>query len=60
MVIDYDFRLGKSHLRGNGRRGLAALGIVLTLRAAMVGTVAISARPAAAYLLQLLQRLLGG
>ena len=36
MVIDYDFKLGKSHLRGTGLRGLAALGIVFTSRAALV------------------------
>ena len=34
VVTDYDFRLGKSHLRGTGCRGLAALAIVLTMRAA--------------------------
>ena len=59
MAIDYDFRLGRSHLRGQGWRGLAALGIVLTLRTAMVGSFAILAKTACTYLIQLLQRLLG-
>ena len=55
MVTDYDFRLGKSHLRGQGQRGLAALVIVLMLRAMMVGAIAISARIGALWLVQLLQ-----
>jgi hypothetical protein len=59
MVIDYDFRLGRSHLRGKGWRGLMALGLVVMLRAAMVGIVAISAKPFGVYLVQLLRGLLG-
>jgi hypothetical protein len=59
MVMEYDFRLKKSHFKGQGWRGLAALGIVLTLRTAMVGSVAILAKTACASLIQLLQRLLG-
>ena len=59
MVIDYDFRLGRSHLRGKGWRGLMALGLVVMLRAAMVGIVAISAKPVGVYLVQLLRGLLG-
>jgi hypothetical protein len=59
LVIDYDFRFGKNQLRGSGWRGLAALGIVLALRAGIVGVFAISAKYVGAGLLQLLQRLLG-
>jgi hypothetical protein len=58
VATDYDFKLGKSHLRGNGWRGLAALVLVLTLRAAIVGTVAVSARPGGVWLIQLIERLI--
>jgi hypothetical protein len=57
VVIDYDFKLGRSHLRGNGWRGLLALVLVLTLRAAIVGTIAISARPGGVWLVQLFEHL---
>jgi hypothetical protein len=57
VVIDYDFRLGKSHLRGAGWRGLAALAIVLTARAAIVGSIAVSAIPGGVWLLQLIAHL---
>jgi hypothetical protein len=57
VVIDYDFRLGKSHLRGNGWRGLAALAIVLTLRAAIVGAIAFSASPGGVWLARLIEHL---
>jgi hypothetical protein len=57
VVIDYDFRLGKSHLRGNGWRGLAALAIVLIARAVIVGAIAILARPGGVWLVQLLEHL---
>ena len=56
-MIDYDFRVGKNHLRGTGPRGLAALAIVVTVRAALVGMIAVSARPAGIWLVQLLQHL---
>ena len=59
MVIDYDLKLGNSQLRDRGWRGLAALGLLLALRAAMVGIVAVSARRAVSYLRQLVERLLG-
>jgi hypothetical protein len=58
VATDYDFKLGKSHLRGNGWRGLAALVLVLTLRAAIVGTIAVSARPGGVWLIQLIERLI--
>jgi hypothetical protein len=58
LVTDYDFRLAKSHLRGNGWRGLAALAIVLIARAALVGTIAFSARPGVLWLVQFLQHLI--
>jgi hypothetical protein len=57
VVVDYDFRLGKSHLRGNGWRGLAALAIVLTMRAAIVGAVAFLARLGSVWLIQLIEQL---
>jgi hypothetical protein len=57
MVIDYDFRLGKSHLRGAGPRGLAALAIVFASRAALVCLIAFSAKPAGIWLVQLLRHL---
>jgi hypothetical protein len=57
VVIDYDFRLGKSHLRGNGWRGLAALAIVLTVRAAIVAAIAFSARPTGVWIFQLIEHL---
>jgi hypothetical protein len=57
VVVDYDFRLGKSHLRGNGWRGLAALAIVLTVRAAIVGAIAFSARPGGVWLVEFIEHL---
>ena len=57
MMIDYDFRVGKNHLRGTGPRGLAALAIVVTLRAALVGMIAVSAKTGGIWLAQLLQHL---
>jgi hypothetical protein len=59
MVFDYDFTLGRQRLRGTGWRGLAALGIALSLRAAIFGFIALSARPTGAWLVHLLQPLLG-
>ena len=57
MVVDYDFKLGKSHFRGVGPRGLAALAIVLALRMALVGSIAISARALGLWLVQLAHQL---
>jgi hypothetical protein len=57
VVIDYDLRLGKNHLRGNGSRGLAALVVILSLRAAMVSAIALSAKSGAIWLVQLLWNL---
>ena len=59
VVGDYDFKLGKSHLRGKGWRGLVALGFVMTPRAATIGVFAIAAKPSGVWLLQLLQQILG-
>jgi hypothetical protein len=43
MANDYDFQIGKDHLRGGGWRGLVALVITLPFRApAMVGTLMVS------------------
>jgi hypothetical protein len=57
MIIDYDFKLGKSHFRGVGPRGLAALAIVLALRVMLVGTIAISTRAEGLWLVQLMHQL---
>jgi len=59
VVGDYDFRLGKSHLRGKGWRGLVALGFVMTPRAATIGVLAVAAKPSGVWLLQLLQQIFG-
>ena len=59
VVGDYDFRLGKSHLRGKGWRGLVALGFVMTPRSATIGVLAVAAKPTGFWLVQLLQRILG-
>ena len=59
MVVDYDFTLGKHRLRGTGWRGLAALGITLSLRAAIFAVIAISAKPERTWLVHLLQPLFG-
>ena len=57
MVIDYDFKLGKSRFRGAGPRGLAALAIVLVPRVALIGAIALSARAGGFWLLQLAHQL---
>jgi hypothetical protein len=57
VVTDYDFRLAKSHLRGNGRRGLAALAIVLIARTAIVGAIVLSARAGGVWLVQFIHHL---
>jgi hypothetical protein len=59
VVVDYDFQLGRNHLKGSGWRGLTALSIVVALRAGIIVIFAVSARPVGAQLIQLLQRLLG-
>lgn len=56
MPADYDFTLGKNRrLRGTGWVGLMALWSLLTL----VAVVGVSIEPAGAWLLQLLNSLLG-
>ncbi|HEX3414486.1 MAG TPA: hypothetical protein VHT00_22505 [Stellaceae bacterium] len=60
MVIDYDFRLGRSHLRGKGWRGLIALVMVLLLRAMIIAGIAISTRIGVHWLVQLLQHARSG
>jgi hypothetical protein len=57
VVTDYDFRIAKAHLRGNGWRGLAALAIVLIVRAAIVGVIALSARSGGVWLAHLVEHL---
>ena len=57
IVVDYDFRLGKNHLRGNGWRGLAALVIILSLRATIIAAIVFSAKPGSLLLVHLLQYL---
>jgi len=57
LTNDYDFTLSKSHFRGNGWRGLAALVIVLIVRAAIVAAIAFSARSGGISLVQLIEQL---
>jgi hypothetical protein len=63
VVTDFDFTLGKDHLRGSGWRGLIALGFALTIRrGAVVAILALLVKPANAWLShfsQLFQRLFG-
>jgi hypothetical protein len=59
MIVDYDFMLGRQRFRGVGWRGLAALGLLFTLRATIAGIFMIIAKPLGASVLPLLQRLLG-
>ena len=57
MVDDYEFTLAKAHFRGKGWRGLAALVVVLILRAAIVAAIAFSARSGGISLVQLIVHL---
>jgi hypothetical protein len=59
MIVDYDFMLGRQRFRGVGWRGLAALGLLFTLRAVIVSIIVIIAKSLGASVLPLLQRLLG-
>jgi hypothetical protein len=59
MIVDYDFTLGKQRLRGVGWRGLVALSLLFAVRATILGIIVFSAKPVGAWLLPLLQRLLG-
>jgi hypothetical protein len=55
MIVDYDFTLGKQRLRGVGWRGLAALGITLIIRAAVLAIIVISAKSASDWLPRLIE-----
>jgi hypothetical protein len=57
LVNDYDFRLAKARFRGNGWRGLAALVIVLIVRAAIVVAIAFSAGSGGISLIKLIEHL---
>jgi hypothetical protein len=46
VLIDYDFRIGRSHFRGKGWRGLIALVMMLIFFTAAIGILAIPAKPA--------------
>ena len=59
VVTDYDFRLGKNHLRGTGWRGLIALMMILIFVTTTVGILVIPATPASVLLFRFLSRLLG-
>ena len=59
MIVDYDFTLGRKHLRGAGWRGLVALGLLFAVRAAVLSIIVFSAKPTGIWLWQLLQHLLG-
>jgi hypothetical protein len=60
VIVDFDFALGRNHLRGTGWRGLTALAILLTLRAAVLVIIAVSAQPMSVWLFRLLQQALDG
>jgi hypothetical protein len=57
MVTDYDFQFGKNHFRGNGWRGLIALAMTLASFTAMVGILAMPAKPAVFLGFELLKHL---
>jgi hypothetical protein len=57
VVTDYDFKLARAHLRGNGWRGLAALAMVLIARAAIIGAIVFSARMGGVWLVQFIENL---
>jgi hypothetical protein len=59
MVPDYDFQFGQNHFRGNGWRGLVALAMTLTSFTAVVGILAMPAKPAVFLGFDLLKRLVG-
>ena len=46
ILIDYDFRTGRSHFAGKGWRSLIALAMVLTFFTAIVSILANPAKPA--------------
>jgi hypothetical protein len=53
-MADYDFRLGKNHLRGTGWRGLIALMMILIFVTTTVGILVIPATPASVLLFRFL------
>ena len=59
VLIDYDFRIGRSHFRGTGWRGLIALVMMLIFFTAAIWILAIPAKPAGMLGFGLLHRLLG-
>jgi len=60
MLIDYDFRIGRSHFRGKGWRSLIALAMVLIFFTAIVSILANPAKPAGFLGIGICDSLLGG
>jgi hypothetical protein len=59
VLIDYDFRIGRSHFRGKGWRGLIALVMMLISRTAAIWTLVIPVKPVGILAFGLLYGLLG-
>lgn len=51
MANDFDFRVGRRHLKGHGSRGLIALGLWLFVRGAVIVIVVIASKPSIAYII---------
>lgn len=50
MANDFDFRAGNKHFRGNGWRGLVALGLWLIVRGTIFVVAIIASKPTVTYL----------
>jgi hypothetical protein len=48
MVHDFDFRVGRGHLKGHGWRGLCAFGLWLVVRGTVVVIAVLVAKPSIA------------
>jgi hypothetical protein len=59
VLIDYDFRIGRSHFRGKGWLCLIALVMMLISRTAAIWILVIPAKPAGILAFGLIHRLLG-
>lgn len=51
MAHDFDFRVGRGHLKGHGLRGLVALGLWLLVRGAIVVILVMVAKPSISHVL---------
>jgi hypothetical protein len=50
IANDFDFRAGNKHFRGNGWRGLVALGLWLIVRGTIFVVAIIASKPTVTYL----------